>query len=263
MGVDGLTLPENNPTEWQIGGVATVGFALLANHGGGYSWRLCKKDGNITEECFQQNTLPFHGNHSWLHYAEVIPSRDDSGPLKFPEVEIPRVVVPGDQVHPKGSNWARNPLPGCNYCDQTKCGGMLPNMTEKVTVPPYDKLPDDYPAQYGGNAWYKQEKCAQQCSGANFMQCPPGMQQFGEPAAGISGYVGNIMFLGMAGNYTNFKMVGIEGFPFSIMDKVEVPDHLEEGEYLLSWRWDCEQSPQIWQQCADIRLVKQSVEVLV
>lgn len=221
-----------------------------------------KKGGDITEECFQQNTLPFHGNHSWLHYAEVIPSRDDSGPLKFPEVEIPLVVVPGDQVHPKGSHWARNPLPGCNYCDQTKCGGLLPNMTEKVTMPPFDNLPDDYPAQYGGNAWYKQESCAQQCAGANFMQCPPGMQQFEEPAPGISGYVGNIMFFNI-NDPKNYKVYGIEGFSFSIMDKVEVPEHLEEGEYLLSWRWDCEQSPQIWQQCADITLVKQSVDVMV
>merc|ERR1712196_524620 len=119
-------------------------------------------------------------------------------------------------------------------------------------------------AQYGGNAWYEQEGCAQQCSGFNFMQCPPGMQQFDEPAPGISGYIGIFMVHGFDYSITEPpKVYGIEGFSFSVMDKVEVPEHLEEGEYLLSWRWDCEQSPQIWQQCADIRLVKQSVEVLV
>lgn len=262
MGVDGLELPENKPSVWKIGGVETVGFALLANHGGGYSWRLCKKGGNVTEECFQQNTLPFHGESSWLHYAEVIPSRDDSGPLKFPKVEIPRVVVPGEQVHPKGSHWARNPIPGCNYCDQTKCGGLLPNTTEKITIPPFDQLPENY-TQYGGNAWYKSEMCAQQCSGFNFMQCPPGMQQFDEPAPGISGYIGNFMVMGTDIEAAG-KVVGIEGFSYSIMDEVKVPEHLDEGEYLLSWRWDCEQSPQIWQQCADIKLVKDtSVQVLV
>jgi hypothetical protein len=240
--------------------VATVGFSILANHGGGYSWRLCKKGGTINEECFQQNTLPFHGNHSWLHYAEVIPSRDGSGPLVFPEVTIPRVVVPGDQVHPKGSHWARNPIPSCKYCDQSKCGGVLPNMTEPVTVPPYDKLPPNY-TQYGGNAWYKQEMCAQQCSGFNFMQCPPGMHQFEEPAPGISGYIGNFMLMGSEVDVLEPKVVGIEGFPFSVMDKVEVPEHLEEGDYILSWRWDCEQSPQIWQQCADVKLVRDEVLV--
>merc|ERR1712032_1265817 len=30
----------------------------------------------------------------------------------------------------------------------------------------------------------------------------------------------------------------------------------EEGTYLLSWRWDCEESTQVWQNCADIELTK-------
>jgi hypothetical protein len=37
---------------------------------------------------------------------------------------------------------------------------------------------------------------------------------------------------------------------FDIIDTVAVPD--SPGEYILSWRWDCEQSPQIWSNCADI-----------
>jgi len=37
---------------------------------------------------------------------------------------------------------------------------------------------------------------------------------------------------------------------FEIVDTVIVPDL--PGEYLLSWRWDNEQSPQIWNNCADI-----------
>merc|ERR1719245_687895 len=41
-----------------------------------------------------------------------------------------------------------------------------------------------------------------------------------------------------------------------MMDRVVIPDDLEEGEYLLGWRWDCEESGQIWQNCADITLIK-------
>merc|ERR1712115_270714 len=136
-------------------------------------------------------------------------------------------------------------------------------LKEKVTLGGFDKLPENA-TQYGGNDWYKQESCAQQCSGFNWMQCPPGMTQFEEPAPGISGYIGNF-----AAFYSNTdvmvppKVVGIEGFSFSVMDEVTIPDHLEEGEYLLSWRWDCEQSPQIWQQCSDIRLVRPQTEVSV
>ena len=29
----------------------------------------------------------------------------------------------------------------------------------------------------------------------------------------------------------------------------------QAGEYLLSWRWDCEESTQVWQNCADVVLV--------
>jgi len=38
----------------------------------------------------------------------------------------------------------------------------------------------------------------------------------------------------------------------SIIDEVKVPE--EAGEYLLSWRWDCEQTPQVWNSCADITI---------
>lgn len=262
MGVDGLELPEQEATEWQIGDVVTVGFAIVANHGGGYSWRLCKKSSTVNEDCFQKTTLPFHGNHSWLQYVDIIPTRDDSGPLSFPKVEIPRVIVPADQVHPAGSHWARNPIPSCKYCDQTKCGGLLPNLTEKVTVPPFDQVPENY-TQYGGNDWFKQEGCAQQCSGEMFMQCPPGMTQFEEPAPGISSYAGHLTIFGSDIFSPTAKQVGVEGLEYSVMDKVKIPDDLEEGEYFLSWRWDCEQSPQIWQQCADVKLVKPATELSV
>merc|ERR1719313_864682 len=39
---------------------------------------------------------------------------------------------------------------------------------------------------------------------------------------------------------------------FSIVDEVQVPS--EKGEYLLSWRWDCEETDQVWNSCADITI---------
>lgn len=245
MGMDGLDLPAMTATEWELGSVVEMAWAITANHGGGYSWRLCKKSAAINEECFQKNSLRFHGNSSWIQYSDSIPNRFGTGYLTLPRVELPRVDVPSDLVHPKGSHWARNPIPSCFYCDQATCGSGLPNLTEPVTDPTAGQ------GQFGGDAWWREEKCAQQCSGFNLMQCPPGMTQFQEPLPGLSGYLGAIM--------VNFKdpvsAYGLEGFSFNIVDKLEIPSDLEAGDYLLSWRWDCEQSPQIWQNCADVRLV--------
>jgi len=41
---------------------------------------------------------------------------------------------------------------------------------------------------------------------------------------------------------------------YSIVDNVIIPDDLPTGDYLLSWRWDCESTQQIWQNCADVRI---------
>eukprot|EP01062_Namystynia_karyoxenos_P079578 TRINITY_DN841_c0_g1_i2.p1 TRINITY_DN841_c0_g1~~TRINITY_DN841_c0_g1_i2.p1 ORF type:complete len:322 (+),score=69.67 TRINITY_DN841_c0_g1_i2:91-1056(+) len=37
-----------------------------------------------------------------------------------------------------------------------------------------------------------------------------------------------------------------------VMDEVRVPASLPPGDYVLSWRWDCEHTPQVWQSCSDI-----------
>ena len=37
-------------------------------------------------------------------------------------------------------------------------------------------------------------------------------------------------------------------------DSVEVPEDLEPGQYILSFRWDCQQSPQVWNSCANISI---------
>lgn len=38
-------------------------------------------------------------------------------------------------------------------------------------------------------------------------------------------------------------------------DRVQVPQSLETGPYVLSFRWDCENTPQVWNSCANIEIV--------
>lgn len=40
---------------------------------------------------------------------------------------------------------------------------------------------------------------------------------------------------------------------YSLVDQVRVP--MVKGEYLLSFRWDCEQTAQVWNTCADVVIV--------
>jgi len=47
--------------------------------------------------------------------------------------------------------------------------------------------------------------------------------------------------------------VGSEKWAFK--DLVEVPESLKPGQYVLSFRWDCQQSPQVWNSCANIDIV--------
>lgn len=49
-------------------------------------------------------------------------------------------------------------------------------------------------------------------------------------------------------------------FSFNIVDKIEVPD-LPPGEYIMSARWDNEQTAQIWTSCSDVTITAGEVQV--
>lgn len=245
-GIDGLKLPPvKNPAVWPKGSEQEVGFGLFANHGGGYSYRLCPLGGAVNESCFQAHPLRFAGTTHELRFDNT--SYQYNQPVRLPGFEIPRLTTT-QGTFPAGSEWARNPVPGCKMCDQNSCGpGLLPNLTDYFESPLIRLLGYDSDWAYGGLKWFEQQMCAQSCSGINVTKCPPGMLQFPEPVNGISGY-----FPG-AGAQNQVD----RGMDFSIMDRVVVPTDLPAGEYLLSFRWDAEQSHQIWQNCADVRLVDQ------
>ena len=39
-----------------------------------------------------------------------------------------------------------------------------------------------------------------------------------------------------------------------LVDHVVIPAGLPAGEYVLGWRWDCEETTQVWASCADITI---------
>ena len=73
---ENVSFPGAQSTVWRAGGVEKVGWGITANHGGGYSYRLCRAPAEgetLTEECFQQTVLRFSGDTQWVQYG-------DSGP---------------------------------------------------------------------------------------------------------------------------------------------------------------------------------------
>lgn len=87
----------------------TLSVQINANHGGGYSYRLCKLAGSrldLTEECFEQNPLNFVGDTQWIERVGDATRR----------VEI-RATRTKNGTFPAGSQWSRNPIPACNGYD--------------------------------------------------------------------------------------------------------------------------------------------------
>jgi len=209
-------LPQQPHTIYQIGSAIDVAWAISANHGGGYHYRLCKVSDGVSEECFQKTPLKFSGNNSYILHA------DGSVANEFPR----RLVTEG--TNPPGSEWAMDPIPGCKVCEDARetCGA------------PLDPIPQDQPGGLSKDAWDTQVTCYGLCAGAGSSKahgvCDAGTE-FYEPLSGHSGFGKDIP-------------------EWSISDKVIIPADLEEGEYMLGWRWDCEESTQIWQNCADIIL---------
>lgn len=163
-GSDGRNLPVVKTVNVAAGGDLEVAWAINANHGGGYAYRLCPSYPTPTEECFQRTILTASArnfNKAWVQKGDDVSSRK----------EIPMMrTIKG--TYPPGSEWTRNPIP--------------------------DRQ-DYFP--------------------------PPNNDQ---------------------------SLVGHGPFTWSIVEYYMVPANLTTGNYVLSWRWDCEGSPQIWLNCADV-----------
>merc|ERR1719309_1182122 len=105
-----VSFPGVVTTEWAIGSSVEVAWGIKANHGGGYSYRLCKVPeagvSGVTEECFQQGVLSFSGDQQWVQYGF-----DENMRTEF-RANRTRVGTT-----PEGSQWTKNPIPACNTPD--------------------------------------------------------------------------------------------------------------------------------------------------
>ena len=183
---------------WVAGGHYEVGWTVMANHGGGYAYRLAPADQPMTEENFIKLPLDFVGNSVLRWDGNVSTQLEFNSAAKGWETSVGTV--------PRGSTWRKNPIPsglwereGASFepvCEESKeCIDVFTTSNQ------------------GGD---KQGLC--RCSG-----------------------------------YSN-------GGPLlpnvEIVDLIKIPEKLAPGKYVLQWRWDCEESDQIWASCSDVTVVE-------
>jgi len=133
-------LPETEATLWQAGATATVGWAMSAQHSGGYSYRLCPKDSSLSEECFKSNTLTFADANSTIHWNDH--SLAD------------KKIVTRTYVAPDGTQWRTNPIPACLQEDLPIHGHATPDCTAGTMFEPgFDEFTQGYlrPGNTGKN----------------------------------------------------------------------------------------------------------------
>jgi hypothetical protein len=329
---NGTSLPalKGDKPVWKAGAAVEVGWAMSANHGGGYHYRVCPAGEEQTEACFQAHVLPFVGDTTTIKHFD---GRAD--------VTIPAVTF-STGTNPAGSAWRKNPIPMCNCdvgqgcgakagarpssaamaraavhfddgktcvagcgsigayswncnacsadgascsvccdgCTKTTKSGVTYCAAGEVPTPPGPAPPSPSSGTYlckaqtkqcyAGYGSQTQAACEKSCGSApsppgpsrNDMfqpyeiqpgaaqktpECPTGLQF---PNLWDEGYGdgGNCLYPIGPNSPTNCGQ-----FQFSMNDMVRAPT--KPGDYIVSWRWDCEHTPQVWNQCADVTVV--------
>lgn len=332
QGQRGTELQPGPITQWEAGSIVDLSFYLVVNHGGGYQYRVCPKDGsNMDESCFEQNPLVFaDGFHTVFHGDRKI---------KIPATDV------SDGVIPEGYSWRRIPLPACNCDSGANCAQMSDRdfdlSYDPTSTKPYGSCPTglqfvpphiadgSWPEGYGyyvstllassrkdeskngafsGNSkspcashlesnectadtenscqWYpEKEVCFETRNGSSAgskegdsgncadhtdeASCKAGTQNgeectwYDSPSKTVCYYAGAVGKNSKEDVYSEEVNVSKsddrnEG-EWHITDRVYAPS--DPGEYILQWRWDNEQTPQIWTTCADIEVVPEGTPI--
>lgn len=255
QGDDARDLPELDEslfpkTVWKAGSVTEISWGLIANHGGGYQYRLCPKQASPSEECFQQTPIEFYGKESFIQW--VPPPKEGlysayADPKDLPNFQAPdpknRTAIPLVTVNegtiPKGSTWARNPIPHCKALAGGAFGQTnLDGTCDEYQFPPAieDRMrPGHQLAGFGASSCYGLEPAA-------VPDACEGMPDITHPFR------------------ADWAKMWHHMLQFNIVDKVVVPD-VPPGEYIMSARWDNEQTAQIWTSCSDVTIVAGDVQI--
>eukprot|EP00937_MAST-01D_sp_MAST-1D-sp2_P006734 g6734.t1 len=225
-GMRGTALPPlETGVEWTIGAEAEVTFQISNNHGGGYSYRLTRRSARVASRL-----CPIEQGKNLTEACF------QAHPLQF-NVEAQqiyykngtRVPIRGtfvtEGVTPAGSMWSMIAIP--SNCLGPRCipGPNDTDTTPNRCLPGETGLHDGPCVPCPGTPGSDCSRCDNNC-------------QSGKPA--FEPHCPNC-----AGNRHDI----------AVRDLVKVPSELAPGKYVLSMRYDCEATAQVWNSCSDITLV--------
>lgn len=218
-GMNGTDLPPMpTGTVWKIGGTATVTWNVRNNHGGGYSYRLCPASEPLSEECFMKHHLDF------VQDAQAILNPDGT------RIQINGTFVV-DGTNPPGSMWAMLPIPPAGLGPRCLPGPNDTNSTPNGCMP--------WEGRHDGHDGHVPGPCVPcpETPGSDCSRCDNGGKDAKSPA-----------FPPPAQHVLGAPQQGI-------LDVIKIPADLQPGEYVLGFRYDCEATAQVWENCADVTLV--------
>jgi len=134
-------------------------------------------------------------------------------------------------VVPKGSTWARNPIPRIH--------------TDNIGM----AFVGACQAKFGQSDGY----CSPHKADCQNFPTPCPALEGATPANKMMGewYMSNGMNVSSVNDYNTHEGACSGDWTLGmISDEVVIPKTLTPGKYVMSWRWDAEETAQIWQNCA-------------
>lgn len=206
------------PPVWHIGGTEETAWNAWVNHGGGYIYMLCKKS---TFDSCRDTELPGNSAQATESQKEAYLSC------------VWECFESGTLEWVPGSQKLQFQDDSCTYAAMKSLG--KPGKNNSIWR--YTPIPDSLQVTNGGEGvcmW--------------------------DSVTGFSNDKAEDEFKLSFGD-ENVCDAGVDAHSphnWHVKDKIKVPMNLEEGEYLLSWRWDAYMADQMWTNCADVNIISSS-----
>jgi len=213
----GKSFRTNDNPIWKAGSEQEVKFSIGANHGGGYQYRLCKLS-KLFDGSMDEDC--FQANPMAFvgktSWFEYT-SNGSTTPTRVPYTAVRLSDANTDGVIPAGSTWTKFGLPSCEGNERSPAA--FKKTSDHCTKPQFTNEVSEA-GFWGMGTLFK---------GDNGIHCNVASCKSNSPA--LEKVLDN----------------------FSLVDTVRVPEGVE-GDYVVSWRWDAEQSPQVWTYCSVVTI---------